>query len=177
MSIVTAMRNIQINVYHRRQKSESRTMRFLNLIAAIANIAAYVGFVLLALFDIDEPGQAPQIHYIGAYMYFGLSGLYGVLHIFLLCKQTHYPMFVKILFTLVPLTTIACTIIYAVKPEENIAFEWFSVALAAIYVGLFSILFLVDSVDDELRDFFCCRRGNRGRESRNSPSKKPPRLT
>lgn len=169
--IVTAMRNVQINVYHRRQKSESICMRVLNLIAAIANIAAYVGIILLALFDLDGPGQAPLIHYIGTYMYFGLSGLYGLLHSFLLCKQNQYPMLCKIIFTIVPIATIACSVIYAVNPEEKIEFEWFSVALAAINMGLISILFLVDSVDDELRDFFCCRRVSSGQRSRSSRSK------
>ena len=43
MYIVTVMRNIQINVYHRRQKSESKAMRIVNLIATIANIVAYIG--------------------------------------------------------------------------------------------------------------------------------------
>lgn len=111
-------------------------------------------------------------------MYFILSGVYGVLHMYLLCKQVHYPMFCKIIFTIVPMATIVCTIIYCVDPPEYYAFEWFSVALAAINVGLISILFLVDSVDDELRDFFCCRVGSRGGGSpRNSPSKKQTRLT
>ena len=169
--IVTAMRNVQINVYHRRQKSESRFMRVLNNIATIANIVAYVGFVILALFDTDGPGQAPLIHDIGAYMYFGLSGLYQVLHIFLLCKQSHYPMFCKIIFTIVSIATIACSIIFAVNPEEKTEFEWFSVALAAMHVGLISILFLVDSVDDELRDFFCCRRVSSDQTSQSSRSK------
>lgn len=161
MFIVTVMRNIQISVYHRRHKSESIFMRIINFTAAVSNILAYVGFVLVALFDLDGPGEAPKIHFIGSYMYFGLSGLYGLLHSFLLCKQTQYPMFCKIILTLVPLAGVACSIIFAVVMGEGYEYEWFTVALAALFVGLMSILFLVDPVDDELRDFFCCRRGKR----------------
>ena len=37
-------------------------------------------------------------------------------------------------------------------------YEWFAVAFSALFVGLFSTLFLVDPADDEIKDFFCCRR-------------------
>lgn len=165
MFTVTVMRNIQISVYHRRQKSESIFVRIINFIAATANIFAYVGFVLVALFDLDGPGDAPSIHLIGSYMYFGLSGLYGLLHSYLLCKQSQYPVFCKIILTLAPLAGFACSIIYAVVMGEGYEYEWFAVALAAIFVGLMCILFLVDPVDDELGDFFCCRRGKRNLSS------------
>jgi hypothetical protein len=161
MFIVTVMRNIQISVYHRRQKSESVFVRIINFIAAASNIFAYVGFVLVALFDLDGPGDAPRIHLIGSYMYFVLSGLYGLLHSYLLCKQSQYPIFCKIVLSLVPVAGTACSIIYAVVMGEGYEFEWFTVALGAIFVGLMSILFIVDPVDDELGDFFCCRRGKR----------------
>ncbi len=161
MFTVTVMRNIQISVYHRRQKSESIFVRILNFIAAASNIFAYVGFVLVALFDLDGPGDAPRIHLIGSYMYFVLSGLYGLLHSYLLCKQSQYPIFCKIVLSLVPLAGTACSIIYAVVMGEGYEFEWFTVALGAVFVGLLSILFIVDPVDDELGDFFCCRRGKR----------------
>lgn len=157
MFIVAIMRNIQINVYHRRQRDETKAMWIVNLIAAIANILSYVGFVILAIYDVDGPGHSTLIHYVGAFMFFILNGVYGVLHIYLLCKQVQYPMFCKIIFTLVPLAMITCSVMYIVDQSNFCAFEWFSVALAAINVGLLSILFFVDSVDDELRDFFCCR--------------------
>ena len=169
--IVTVMRNIQINVYHQRQKSESKCQSALNLIASICNILAYTGFVLLALYDLNGPGKSPQIHYTGAIMYFTLSCVYGHIHSFLLCKQTQYPMFCKVIFTILPIATTTCTIIYVTNMEGEGArfeYEWFAVALAAINIGLLSVLFCVDSVDDELRDFFCCRRGRRG--GRNSRS-------
>ena len=174
--IVTAMRNVQINVYHKRQKSESRLMWLVNLIAAISNIFAYIGFILLAMFEVDAGEQARRIHDIGAYTYFTLSSVYAILHIYLLYKQSHYPMYCKIIFTIVPLASTTCSIMFMVDTDNNIAFEWFSVALSALFVGLFTILFMVDSVDDELRDFFCCRR-SRGQGSRNSPTKPRPRLT
>ena len=161
MFTVTVMRNIQISVYHQRQRSESILTRIINFIAATSNIFAYVGFVLVALFDVDGPGDAPRIHEVGSYMYFVLSGVYGLLHSILLCKQSQYPMFCKIILILVPLAGGLCSIIYAVVEDEGYEYEWFAVALGAIFVGLMSILFMVDPVDDELGDFFCCRRGKR----------------
>ena len=165
MFVVTKMRNIQINVYHRRQKSESKCMSALNMIAAICNCIAYAGFITLALNDVD--GKSEAMHMIGAYLYFILSGIYGLLHSFLLWKQVQYPLLCKIIFTIVPLATITCTIIFCIDTQAHYAFEWFSVAMAALNCGLFSILFMVDNVDDELRDFFCCRRagGRRGSTS------------
>ncbi|KAL9179569.1 hypothetical protein ACHAXT_008859 [Thalassiosira profunda] len=169
MFVATKMRNIQVNEYHRRQRTESKCRYAMNLIAAISNVLAYGGFVLLALFDLDGPGNAPLIHEIGSYVYFILSGVYGVLHAILLCKQVQYPMLCKVIFATLPVATIACTIIYVTKQDELFVFEWISVALAAINVGLISVLFLVDPVDDELRDFFCCRRA--GRDANIGPSK------
>jgi hypothetical protein len=160
MIIVTICRDIQINVYHRRRRSTTCGMKTVNFIAAFANITAYIGFVLVASFKVDsESEKERQLHSVGSYVYFGLSGLYGLLHTFLLWKQTQYPCVVKVVFTIVPLITVACSIIYAVKMEEAFAFEWITVALAATFVGMMSILFCIDPVDDELRAFFCCRRG------------------
>lgn len=157
MLLVSMMRNIQISVYHRRQKSESTAMRILNFIAALSLIFSYVGFVLLAIFDVDDP-DVKIIHAVGSYMYFALSGLYGLLHMYLLCKQTQYPFLCKIVFGVVAIAAILSIVIYASNFEENYQFEWFAVALNAVYVGLMSILFWVDPVGDELRDFFCCRK-------------------
>jgi len=160
MILVTICRDIQINVYHRRRRSTTCGMKALNSIAAFANITAYAGFVLLALFPVDaESERDRQLHNVGSYLYFGLSGLYGLLHTFLLWKQTQYPCIIKVIFTIVPLVTIAFSITYVVKMEEAYMTEWITVALGAIFVGLMSLLFCVDPVDDELIDFFCCRRG------------------
>ncbi|KAL3772092.1 hypothetical protein ACHAW5_004930 [Stephanodiscus triporus] len=161
MSLASVMRNIQINVYHRRQRSESIAMKVLNFVAATCNIFAYVGFIILAVYDVDGSDDERRNHYVGATLYFALGGLYGLLHMYLLCKQTQYPMFCKIAFTMVSSAAILSSIIYASNLNENYAYEWFAVALNAIYVGLIGLLFVVDPVDDELRDFFCCHRGQR----------------
>jgi len=160
MIAVTICRDIQIYVYHRRQSSTTCGMKTLNFIAAFANITAYIGFVLLALFKIDAESETERLlHSVGSLMYFGLSDLYGLVHTFLLWKQTQYPCIIKVVFTIVPLVTVAFSIIYVLKQEEAYVTEWITVALAAIFVGLMSILFCIDPVDDELREFFCCRRG------------------
>ena len=158
MFVVTMMRNIQVDVYHRREGSQSTVMRVLNYIATISNILAYLGFILLAAFDTDDPNPSYRvIHYVGSVMYFALTGFYGLLQTYLLCKQTQYPMFCKIVFTLVCSAAIASSIIYVSNMAENFEMEWFAVALHAIFVGLMSLLFHDDPVDDELRDFICCR--------------------
>ena len=46
-----------------------------------------------------------------------------------------------------------------VLPDTLYILEWLTVALNACLVGCAVLLFLHDPVDDELRDFFCCRRG------------------
>jgi uncharacterized membrane protein YecN with MAPEG domain len=159
MFVVTAARNIQINVYHRRQKSSSTFQQLVNFVAALANIVAYFGFIILAAYPIDsEVARERKLHLVGAYLYFGLSGVYGLLHTFLLWKQRQYPLFAKLLLTVVPVMMVVCSIVFAVNQEEACEYEWFAVALAALFVGLFFILFLVDRVDDELQDFFCCKR-------------------
>jgi len=166
-AITSAIRNVQINIYHRRLQSESARMRTLNLIAAIANTLAYAGIIMLVQFDINGPDPSPLLHYMGAAVFFSLTGLYGVLHAYLLFKQNQYPTFCKIIFTMVPIAAIACILIFLAT--QRYEFEWFSVALHAFTIGLVSILFMVDPVDDELRDFFCCRRQSQMDQS--SPTK------
>jgi hypothetical protein len=83
--IVTISRSIQIGVYHRRNNSAFRGLRLLNFAAAMINILAYVGFVILAIYPVD--GKHQDYHMFGAYMYFGLIGVYALMHIFLLWKQ------------------------------------------------------------------------------------------
>ena len=83
--IVTISRSIQIGVYHRRNNSAFRGLRLLNFVAALTNILAYVGFVILAIYPVD--GEHEDYHLFGAHMYFGLIGLYALMHIFLLWKQ------------------------------------------------------------------------------------------
>jgi hypothetical protein len=83
--IVTISRSIQIGVYHRRNNSAFRGLRLLNFIAALTNILAYVGFIILAIYPIE--GKNKDYHMFGAYMYFGFMGLYSFFHVFLLWKQ------------------------------------------------------------------------------------------
>eukprot|EP00970_Alexandrium_tamarense_P015917 scaffold5681_cov196-Alexandrium_tamarense.AAC.34 len=62
MFVVTAARNIQINVYHRRQKSSSTCQQLVNFVAALANIVAYFGFIILAAYPIDsEVAREPAV--------------------------------------------------------------------------------------------------------------------
>lgn len=83
--IVTISRSIQIGVYHRRNNSAFRGLRLLNFVAAMTNILAYVGFIILAIYPVD--GEHEDYHKIGAYMYFILIGVYALMHILLLWKQ------------------------------------------------------------------------------------------
>jgi hypothetical protein len=177
--LVTMMRDIQINVYHQREKSDTKKMRVLNVVAASANILAYIGLVLLVIFDSNEPSPAPLIHLVGAGMFFVLNSMYGVIHSYLLWKQTQkYPTWCKIVFTILPMTSITCYGIFiygyfaAANTLEDLKeylagdnvtsiypeYEWLSILLTILLSGFMSYLFHVDSVDDELREFFCFRR-------------------
>ena len=74
--IVTAMRNIQINVYHRRRKGKSRCVRATDLVSTAANTLAYAGFVLLAVFDSEGVGARSRIiHLAGGSAFFILTGV------------------------------------------------------------------------------------------------------
>mmetsp|Transcript_17823 Transcript_17823/g.38550 ORF Transcript_17823/g.38550 Transcript_17823/m.38550 type:complete len:258 (+) Transcript_17823:113-886(+) len=155
--IVTISRTIQIGVYHRRRKSEITRVRIMNFVAASANILAYVGFMLLTLYKIDGDDAEEKMHIVGACMYFGLGCLYFILHDILLLEQTHYPFCIKVVLIMITVPTVFSCILFGYKQEEAFIFEWIAVALYAIYVGLFSVLFYIDPADDEIRDFFFCR--------------------
>jgi hypothetical protein len=47
---------------------------------------------------------------------------------------------------------------FAISREDGYQYEWFAVATAAIFVGCFIILFKTDPCDDELQQFFCCKK-------------------
>ena len=50
-----------------------------------------------------------------------------------------------------------------VIPDTLCTLEWLAIALHALLVGCTVLPFFhEDPVDDELRDFFCCRRRGRG---------------
>ncbi|KAG7359096.1 hypothetical protein IV203_015685 [Nitzschia inconspicua] len=177
---VTAARNIQIAVSMQRGRmaglnleqkpgasAYSSSSRIVNATAALMNVTAYAGFVLLIAFKVnqEEPSYAILMHTIGAFVYFGGISIYSLAHAYLLYQQDQpkYPLFLKWLFIGLSLGVVLCVVVFgvnfrALKPLE---FEWAAVFLSAIYVGLFSVLFHIDNVDDEIRDFFgkflCCR--------------------
>ena len=133
--LVSMGQNIQISMYHHRQKSESTAMKILNFIAVLSLFFSFGGLVILAMFDIDDP-DIIHIHHIGASMYFAFSGLYGLLHMYLLCKQTQYPISCKIAVSVVAIAALVSSIIYASSNcGENYQFEWLAVALNALHVG------------------------------------------
>jgi hypothetical protein len=159
MFVVTVARNIQIKVYFTRCLSYSLPLSILNFVAAVANIAAYGGYIALMLFQTNpngDGGQEEDIHYLGSVVYFSLSSVYGILHTYLLLRQTQYPFAVKAIFVLVAAVAAISTALYAIFRDQVFVMEWIAVLFAAIYVLLFTILFHIDSVDDELAQFFCC---------------------
>lgn len=161
--VVTISRNIQIGVYVTRhaQNSTRTCLRFLNLVAAATNIAAYTGLIVLAVFPIDAETQwGRQLHTVGSVTFFVGTVVYGLLHAFLLVRQTQYATLWKALFGLLAVAVLICISIFGADRSRT-AFEWYAVFLSAAYVGLFAILFHVDPVDDEIRDFFMCRRTRR----------------
>jgi bacteriorhodopsin len=64
----------------------------------------------------------------------------------------------KIIMTIVPLVSVLCSVMFAISREDGYQYEWFAVATAAIFVGCFIILFKTDPCDDELQQFFCCKK-------------------
>ena len=162
MFVITAMRNIQITVYFTRQRSYSRFLYILNWLASVLNVAAYVGFMMLA-FNKNN-GSDPEIkrHFIGTAIYFACVSVYGMLDSFLLLQQKQYPAILKVLMVLIALAATGAAAYYsytALTPESDaVEYEWIAVALETIYIVLYSILFHIDPVEDELLTFFCCSR-------------------
>lgn len=164
--VTGAMRKIQFRVYQQRIGDDSKLWHALNVIAAASLILAYMGFCVLAIFDVNEN---LQVHLIGAFAYFIMSNLFGLLHMAMLWRQKQYPLYLKIVFSLIPIAATASSIAYmlslnelGVIPGPLYTLEWLAIALHALLVGCTVLLFLHDPVDDELRDFFCCRRGRGG---------------
>ncbi|KAL3916318.1 MAG: hypothetical protein SGARI_007981, partial [Bacillariaceae sp.] len=157
---VTASRNIQIAVsmQRKRQKNDlgsySCFNRFLNVVSSVINVAAYIGFTLLIAFQLnqEEPAYAGQAHYSGAIMYFIGIAAYSTMHSILLYYQDpeNYPKWLKAMFALVAVGILACVIAFGIDLQGNVEFEWMAVVMMSLYMGLFSILFHIDNVDDEL---------------------------
>ena len=168
---VTASRNIQIAVSMQRARNGNGNLssyscmnRFLNIVAAIINVAAYVGFTLLIAFRLnqEEPAFARNAHFYGAVLYFSGIAAYSVIHSMLLYYQDpeKYPKWVKALFAILTIAILVCVIAFGIDLQGNVEFEWMAVVFMSLYMGLFSVLFHIDNVDDEVRDFFggclCC---------------------
>lgn len=162
MTIVTMARQIQIRESFGREGKLTTCLKITNLIASLSNISAYVGFVMLAINKTDsEVGNESQLHAIGSYMFFTLATFWGILQSSILFKQRQYPCCIKIVLLLLVVAELGTIIGYVILAEKAYLLEWISVALIALYIGLFFVLFAVDPVDDELIEFFCCccRRG------------------
>lgn len=164
--VTGAMRKIQFGVYLRRIGDESQLWRALNIASTLSLILAYAGFCILAYYDAISHNL---MHNVGAFLYFVLSSAFGLLHMAITWKQTQYPLYAKLIFSLVPLASTTSILVYllsleevGVLPDTLYVLEWLTVALNACLVGCAVLLFLHDPVDDELCDFFCCRRGQNG---------------
>ena len=163
--VVTIARNIQIYIYQQRHVDTTYTMnKLLNLVATIVNIISYIGLIITVAIKADS--QDEIIHYIGAVLFFVGTGLYSVLHSYLLWTQKEqYNIFLKLLFTVFGVIIGVCSIVFgysvldgglseeATLPE----YEWAACITTSISIGFYTILFYMDPVDDEIRDFFLCR--------------------
>ena len=171
--VTGAMRKIQFSVYQQRIGDDSKLWHALNIISATSLILAYVGFCVLAIFDVYDD---LMVHLIGAFMYFIFSNLFGIMHMVILWKQKQYPQYLKIVFSLLPITATQSSIVYllslnevaVILPGPLYEFEWLAIAVNALLVGCAVLLFLHDPVDDELMAFLCCRRGRGGSGKRSS---------
>ena len=170
--ITTIAREIQIRVYFSREGAYSFCLQATNSIGSLANIIAYVGFVIAVFYEYDsEDDRRALLHVVGMLAFYALAPLYACLQSSLLFKQTQYSMSVKIVFLFVAVVEYALAIGYLVMREKAIQLQWFAFASIPLYTGLFFILFLIDPVDDELKEYFsfgCCQKNNgngMGRES------------
>ena len=165
ISMVTVARNIQIEVYHKRTGSRV-FMKFINYMAAIINIFAYIGLMIAVNFKATQetPDWSPEAHYIGFLMFFVGTATYALLHQFLLWKQAEYPLWVKILFFLNNAVIVGSSFAFALPIWESgwttdeygkPVFEWVAVFASAINIGMYVILFFLDPADDQVTNFFC----------------------
>mmetsp|Transcript_21448 Transcript_21448/g.36586 ORF Transcript_21448/g.36586 Transcript_21448/m.36586 type:complete len:300 (-) Transcript_21448:656-1555(-) len=172
--ITTIAREVQIRVYFTRDGTYTCCLQAMNSIGALANILAYVGYLLTVFNKYDAEDETKAfLHVVGLLLFFILAPLYALLQCALLFKQTQYSMFIKIIFLLMAVLEYAVVIGYLVLKENAIIIEWFAVALISMYTGLFFVLFLIDPVDDELKEYFtlgCCRKKSGANERKDRPS-------
>jgi uncharacterized membrane protein YqjE len=65
-------------------------------------------------------------------------------------------LFLKLLFWALALLSLVTSVVCGLWRQT--LYEWLAVVAAVAYVMLFTVLFQIDPVDDELAAFFCCRR-------------------
>ena len=173
--ITTIAREVQIRVYFSRDGAYTFCLQMMNSIGALTNILAYVGYLLSVFNKYDDEDESKTLlHVGGVLMFLVLAPLYALLQCALLFKQKRYSLFAKIIFLLVAVIEYGVTTAYLVLKEKAIQLEWFAVALISLYNGLFCILFLIDPVDEELKEYFsfgCLRQKSGTSERKDSPSK------
>jgi len=151
--------------------TKSCTNMGLNAIATIINIASYIGLVILVLYKAEADDDSLG-HTIGAALFFWGTAIYSVLHSYLLWTQHNYNIVLKLLFTVLATVIATSTLVFMYTRADNVfgddygtaglemtVFEWTAVMTTAVNIGFMSLLFYVDPVDDEIRDFlvfFCC---------------------
>ena len=182
MFIVTLCRNIQVRVYYSRRKQYTTTISAINKLATIANILAYIAFIILS-FNKDEVNQYADnvernIHEYSLIAYFIFSILYAMLHTSLMLLQkkdegseegggiivsptnSSYPLLLKINFASYTFVIVVCSIwflfhMYSESISGKITIlEWIAVLFNALYICLFSILFHIDPIENEVYEFF-----------------------
>ena len=163
-TIVTLFRTIQIDAYHKRAGSFV-FMTFLNYVATIINIAAYIGLMVAVNFKAtqEEPAYAATAHLIGFLTFFAGTTIYAVLHTFLLWNQD-YPWLVKFLFYIFAVAILGSSLAFGIPIWENgmdsdkysdPVYEWIAVFASAISMGFYFLFFAIDPCDDELGAFLC----------------------
>ena len=173
--LTTIAREIQIRVYFSKDGAYTFCLQAMNSIGALTNILAYVGYLLSVFNKYDDEDETKALlHMGGVLMFLVLAPLYALLQCFLLFKQKQYSLFIKIILLLVGVAEYGVSIAYLVLKEQAIQLEWFAVALISLFNGLFFILFLIDPVEDELKEYFsfgCLRKKSGTSERKVSPSK------
>jgi len=153
--------------------TKSCTHKGINAIATIINIASYIGLIILVLYKAEADDEQRNLgHTIGAFLFFFGTAIYAVLHSYLLWTQRNYNIVLKLWFTLLATVIMTSTMVFMYTRLDNVlgegygtvgleltVFEWVAVITTAVNIGCMSLLFYVDPVDDEIRDFlvfFCC---------------------
>lgn len=174
--ITTISREVQVRVYFSKEGAYTCCLMAMNTIGTLTNILAYVGYLLTVLYKYDDGDEKKALlHVGGVLMFFVLAPLYALLQCALLFKQKKYPLSIQITFLLVAVIEYAVVIAYLALKDTSIQLEWFAVALISLHTGLFCVVFLVDPVAEELKDYFtfgCCRNKSGASDRKHTPSER-----